>query len=117
MGPEQGGPSPTTTGLPRAISLENMFIGLGSHLGSFYSSDPGRLRLGLPFLRDGIRSGQPCVLFAMPAAQEHHLRTLQGENVDVDAAKRNGLLTTMAVDALSPDEFVARLEDVFSDVA
>ena len=117
MGPSQGGPSAAMTGLPRAIAIDGMAVDLGSHLATFYSSDPGRLRLGLPFLRDGIRSGQPCVLFAMPAAQEHHLRTLQGENVDVDAAKRNGLLTTMAVDALSPDEFVARLEDVFSDVA
>ena len=48
MGPEQGGPSRATTGLPRAISLENMFVGLGTHLGSFYSTDAGRLRSASP---------------------------------------------------------------------
>jgi excisionase family DNA binding protein len=38
MGPSEGGPSPAITGLPRAIVMEGMAIGLGSHLASFYSS-------------------------------------------------------------------------------
>jgi excisionase family DNA binding protein len=116
MGPSHGGPSPTSMGLPRAVALEGMPIALGSHLGSFHSTDTGRLRLGLPFLRDGIQSGQPCVLFALPEAQEHYVRALQGEGVDVDAAERNGLLIMMPVESLSPEEFIARLERVFIDV-
>ena len=117
MGPSQGGPSPAITGLPRAIALEGMSIGLGSHLGSFYSTDTGRLRLGLPFLRDGIQSGEPCVLFALPEVQEHYLRALQNESVDVGAAQRTGQLITLRVERFSPEEFIAWLERVFIDVA
>jgi excisionase family DNA binding protein len=116
MGPNQGGPTPAITGLPRVIALEGMAIGLGSHLGSFYSTDGGRLRLGLPFLRDGIRSGQTCVLFARPEARERYVRALQRENVDVKAAERDGLLIMLLVGSLSPEEFTARLETVFVDV-
>jgi transcriptional repressor of dcmA and dcmR len=116
MGPEQGAPSRATTGLPRAISLESMFVGLGSHLGSFYSTDPGRLRLGLPFLRDGIQSGQACVLFALPDAREQYVQALQRERVDVAAAERSGLLTMLSVPPLSPEQFIALLEGVFIDI-
>ncbi len=116
MGPRQGGPTPAVTGLPRAMALEGMAIGLGSHLGSFYSTDTGRLRLGLPFLRDGIQSRQPCVLFALPEIRDHYLEALNRESVDINAAERSGLLITLAVEPFSPDEFIARLERVFIDV-
>jgi excisionase family DNA binding protein len=116
MGPSQGGPSPAITGLPRALALEGMSIALGSHLGSFYSTDAGRLRLGFPFLRAGIKSGQACVLLALPEVREHYIRALQSEGVDVDAAERNGLLTLLLVESLSPEEFIASLERVFIDV-
>src|SRR3989442_7408618 len=116
MGPDQDGPSPAVGGPTRTISLEGMLVGLGSHLGSFYSADAGRLRLGLPFLRDGIRSGQPCVLFALPDVRAHYVRALQRESIDVDAAERSGLLTMLSVVPLSPEEFIARLEGAFIDV-
>jgi excisionase family DNA binding protein len=115
MGPSQGGPSPAVTGLPRAISLEGMAVGLGSHLGAFYSTDAGRLRLGLPFLRDGIRSGQPCVLFALPEVREHYALALQREGVDLSAATRDGLLIMLPFQAQTPEEFIAQLERVFID--
>src|SRR5258708_6869220 len=113
MGPGQGGPSRATTGLPRAVSLEGMAITLGSHLGSFYTTDAGRLRLGLPFLRDGMQSGQPCVLFAQPDIRAHYVRALERESIDVDDTERSGLLTMLSVIPLSPEEFIARLERVF----
>jgi excisionase family DNA binding protein len=116
MGPSQGGPTPAITGLPRAIVVEGMAIGLGSHLASFYSTEAGRLRLGLPFLRDGIRSGQPCVLLALPDTRAHHLEALRLENVDVDAAQGDGLLRMLTVDSVSPDEFITQLETAFIDV-
>jgi excisionase family DNA binding protein len=116
MGPDEGGPSPATAGLPRAISLESMFIGLGRHLGSFYSTNAGRLRLGLPFLRDGIRSGQACVLFALPDVREQYVQALRQEGIDVEAADRTGLLTLLSVVKLTPEKFIARLEGVFIDI-
>lgn len=116
MGPSQGGPSPAITGLPRAIVMEGMAIGLGSHLASFYSTDAGRLRLGLPFLRDGLRSGQACVLFALPDARAEYVRALERETIDVGAAERDGLLTMLTIGSVSPEEFIAQLEGVFIDV-
>jgi transcriptional repressor of dcmA and dcmR len=116
MGPEHGGPSPATTGLARAVPLAGMAITLGSHLGSFYTTDAGRLRLGLPFLRDGIQAAQACVLFALPDVREQYVRALQREGIDVEAAKRSGLLTMLTVASLSPDEFIALLEGTFIDI-
>src|ERR1700682_586429 len=116
MGPSQGGPSPAMTGLARAISLEGMLVGLGSHLGSFYSGDAGRLRLVLPFLRAGIRSGQACVLFALPEVRALSVRALERENIDVEAAEGSGLLTMLSVFYLSPEEFIGRLDAVFIDI-
>lgn len=116
LGPEQGGPTPATTGLARGISLESMFVALGCHLGSFYTSDAGRLRLGLPFLRDGIQSDQACVLFAPAAAREQYIQGLRQEGVDVLEAERGGLLTMLSVPPLSPEQFIALLEGVFIDI-
>jgi excisionase family DNA binding protein len=116
MGPEQGGPSRATTGLPRAISLENMYVSLGSHLGSFFSTDAGRLRLGLPFLRDGIQAGQAFVLFTLADGREQYVQALQREGIDVAAAERNGLLRMLSVAPLAPEQFIALLEGVFIDI-
>ena len=116
MGPSQGGPSPAITGLPRVIALEGMAVALGSHLGSYFSSDAGRLRLGLPFLRDGIRASQPCVLYALPDAKDQYVRALLREAIDVEAAVREGLLRMLAFGSVTPEEFVAHLERVFVDV-
>lgn len=116
MGPDQGGPSPAVTGLARAVPLAGMAITLGSHLGSFYATDAGRLRLGLPFLRDGLQSGQACVLFALPDVRERYVQALQREGIDVEAAERSGLLTMLTVGSLSPEEFIALLEGTFIDI-
>jgi excisionase family DNA binding protein len=116
MGPREGGPTPAVTGLPRAVALEGMSISLGSHLGSFYSTDAGRLRLGLPFLRDGLASGQACILFALPDVSEHYVGAIRHEGVDMAAAEQSGLLSMMSIEPLSPDDFIARLERVFIDV-
>jgi hypothetical protein len=56
------------------------------------------------------------VLFALPDERAHYVRALQREDVDVDAAERDGLLIMPAFGSVSPEEFVARLEGVFIDV-
>jgi excisionase family DNA binding protein len=116
MGPDPAGPSRATTGLPRAISLEGMSVGLGSHLGSFFSTDTGRLRLGLPFLRDGIQAGQASVLFTLADPRGQYVQALEREGIDVAAAERNGLLRMLSVATLSPEQFIALLEGVFIDI-
>src|SRR4030088_3223237 len=47
------------------------------HLATFYSSDAGRMRLTVPFLMDGLRSGQPCFLAASEEILELYTRALK----------------------------------------
>ena len=94
----QPGPSGLTPGggAARAIVIHGMAVALGSHLVSFYSNDAGRLRVGVPFLRDGLLAGQACVMYVTARLREHYLKALSGEGVDVDAAINNGLLRFMS---------------------
>ena len=56
-------------GSPHAyVQLEDLRVPYGTHLCAFYESDAGRLKLGLPFLSEGLRAGDLCFLIATPAA-------------------------------------------------
>jgi len=66
-----------------------------SHLATFYNSDDSRLRLTIPFLRDGLASGQPCFLIAEGEVLNAYLESLHGQDgIDVDAALRDHRLLT-----------------------
>ncbi|HXL77383.1 MAG TPA: MEDS domain-containing protein [Candidatus Eisenbacteria bacterium] len=66
-----------------------------SHLATFYNSDESRLRLTIPFFRDGLASGQPCFLIAEGAVLDAYLEALHGQDgIDVDAALRDHSLLT-----------------------
>jgi len=73
----------------------DVFVGgtpvpIHGHLATFYDSDEGRLRLTVPFLRDGLLLGQPCFLAAEGAIQEAYLEALRREpGIDIDAAVRD----------------------------
>src|SRR2546429_3622594 len=47
----------------RAVVIQGMAVALGSHLGSFYSSDAGPPRVPVPFLRGGVLASPGCVMF------------------------------------------------------
>src|SRR5438094_8032488 len=95
MQPGQKGRTPAGAAA-RAIVIQGMAVALGSHLVSFYSDDAGRLRVGVPFLRDGLLAGQACVMYVTGRLREHYLKALSGDGVDVDAAFNNGLLRIMS---------------------
>ena len=59
-----------------AVSIGAMQLPLHSHLATFYDSDAGRLRLSLPFLRDGLLAGDPCFLVAIGETLELYLGAL-----------------------------------------
>ncbi|TMD20227.1 MAG: helix-turn-helix domain-containing protein [Chloroflexi bacterium] len=109
MQPGQRGPA-SAPGVPRAIVIQGMAVSLGSHLVSFYSSDAGRLRVGLPFLRDGLLSGQACLMYVTAPLRDHYLKALGGERVDVDAAISTGLLTFMSTHRQSTAGWIAEFE-------
>jgi excisionase family DNA binding protein len=115
-GPSQGAngadPSP-----PSTIVIQDVVVTLGSHLAAFYTSDAGRLRIGLPFLRDGIRAHQTVVLRALPDIREHYFAALGTEGVDATDAMRSGLLVLFPEIPGPAAEQVARFEQLLTDAA
>jgi hypothetical protein len=77
---------------PSTMVIQDMVVPLGSHLASFYTTEEGRLRIGLPFLRDGLLAGQTVLLRAIPDVREHLFGSLRKEGVDVNDALRAGRL-------------------------
>src|SRR5207245_3522038 len=51
-GPGQASAAPDTSS-PSTMIIQDVVVSMGSHLAAFYTSDAGRLRLGLPLMRDG----------------------------------------------------------------
>lgn len=74
------------------MRIEGMEVPLGSHLCNFYSSAEGRLRLAIPFLKDGLESDQTCYLIAAVEDQQQVLRELEEERVNVKEAVKRGQL-------------------------
>lgn len=81
---------PVSPSLPQAgqdfMTIEGTAIPLGSHLCNLYSSDEGRTRLAIPFLKAGLESDQTCFLVAADKDQSRFLRELESEGVDVKKA-------------------------------
>jgi len=107
--------STAAAGLPRALAFQGMAIRLGSHLAGFYATDTGRVRVGLPFLRDGLLANQTCLLYAGGAFRDQYLRALENEDVDTTAAIKAGLLVLKAVRRISIDEWIAEFERLVAE--
>jgi excisionase family DNA binding protein len=100
---------------PQVIQIQGMGVALGSHLASFYATDAGRLRLGLPFLRDGILAGHACLIRAAPPVRDYYLRALKSERVDVAAAMASGLLAFMPDRRMSVSQWIAAFERLVAE--
>ena len=80
---------------PDGVLIGGTHVPPRSHLATFYNSDDSRLRLTIPFLRDGLASGQPCFLIAEGEVLNAYLESLHGQDgIDVDAALRDHRLLT-----------------------
>lgn len=70
-----------------------------AHYPTFYATDEGRVRLAVPFLRDGLRFGQTCFLAASGQVQDSYINALaQVDSLDIERAIRSGQL--VVVDAI-----------------
>jgi excisionase family DNA binding protein len=69
-------------------------IGVHDHFATFYESDTARLRLSLPFLRDGLLAGDHCFLVASPDLTRSYFEALTQDGADPEAAVRGGSLVT-----------------------
>jgi hypothetical protein len=71
-------------------------LAANDHFATFYDSDSGRLRLGVPFLRDGLLAGDRCFLAASKPLSDQYCQALSEEpGVELGAALAGGALVTM----------------------
>lgn len=112
-GPDQVSKAPDT-GSPSTITIQDVVVSMGSHLAAFYTSDAGRLRLGLPLMRDGLLAGQTVVLRARPDLREHYFAALRNDGVDAAEAVGSGLLMIYPEVPGSAAEQVLRFEQLLT---
>lgn len=74
------------------ITLESISINYGTHLCAFYDSDPGRLKLALPFLLGGLQDNNRCFLIAATEIQTIILNELREAWPGVDQDIQEGRL-------------------------
>jgi excisionase family DNA binding protein len=106
---------PTTSGAnpPPPASRPSQF-GAHDHLATFYDSDAGRLRLSLPFLRDGLLAGQRCFLVASKVEADEYLQALDRQRgVDLPTAIEDGALTIRSSVGSSAREATAAWEGLW----
>ena len=95
LGPANAHPQTSQDAVQGGVFIGGTTVPLHAHIATFYNSDESRLRLTVPFLREGLNSGQPCFLVAEGDTLGAYLQALSGKNgIDVDAAIRDGKLTT-----------------------
>ncbi len=97
--------------------IQEVVVPIGSHVASFYTTEAGRLRLGLPFLRDGLLAGQTVVLRATPEVRDHYFGSLREDGVDVADAIRLGLLVLFPEGPGSAREQVAKFEHALTEAS
>jgi len=93
----------TDDGKYRNILLEGIAIDYGNHLCSLYETDIGCTKLSVPFLADGLRNGDKCLLVASAATQKVILQELTAVYPDTGAAIDDGWLVLSEGESTSVD--------------
>lgn len=94
------------------IELEGISIDYGNHLCAFYETDPGRLKLALPFLLGGLQSSDRCFMVAAPEVQSIILKELRQVRTSIDQDIKDGHLAI--IDGMSSgNEMYAFFEEAF----
>jgi DNA-binding transcriptional MerR regulator len=89
-------------------------VPIHAHYPTFYASAEGRLRLAIPFLRDGLRLGQTCFLAAAGSVRAAHIDALaRAGGDDIEEAIRNGQLVVVDGPGRTVEECVAFWERSF----
>src|SRR5258708_38049484 len=80
----------------------------GSHLATYFSSEAGRLRIAVPFLREGIALGQPCFLIASGKVLDRYTKALEKDvKTELAVARRRGLFATAPTPGRSVQQALA----------
>lgn len=98
---------------PSTMVIQGVVVPLGSHLACFYTTDAGRLRLGLPFLRDGLLAAQSVMLLrATPDVRDGYFAALSNEGLNAEEAIQAGLLMLFPEISGSATDQIARFEQL-----
>lgn len=97
------------------VVLEGSALPVHTHLGAFYTTERGQLRLAIPFLRDGLLAGQHCVVLANQETRQIFETELKADGVDVDRAVRRSLLRLFAP-TMTVDEGIDFYEGIFTEI-
>jgi len=90
------------------VGLPDVMVQAGSHLATYFSSEAGRLRIAVPFLREGIALGQPCFLIASGKVLDRYIKALEKDvKAELAVAKRRGLFVTAPAPGHTVEEALA----------
>jgi hypothetical protein len=96
LGQAPGDPAARPGASAATVNVGAVSVSLGSHLAPIYSTDAGGLRLSVPFLAEGLKTGQPCFLVATGAVLERYRKALRDyADIDLAASARNGELAIL----------------------
>ena len=99
--PEQGAES-------NGVGLPDVMVQPGSHLATYFSTEAGRLRVAVPFLREGILLGQPCFLIATGEVLDRYIEALEKDvKTELAEARRRGLFATAPTPGRTVEEALA----------
>jgi hypothetical protein len=80
----------------------------GSHLATYFSTEAGRLRIAVPFLREGISLGQPYFLIASGVVLDRYIKALSKDvKAELARARRRGLFATAPTPGRTVEEALA----------
>jgi excisionase family DNA binding protein len=98
---------------PPMVTFAGVSVALGSHLATFYDSDAARFRLTIPFLAEGLRQDQACLVVAEARVLDGYLRELGAQQgVDLDAAMNRGILVSATTIGATAEEALARWQEL-----
>ena len=108
---------PSVQAQPATIHVGDVLVPLPGHLATFYSSDAGRMRITVPFLAQGLRSGQHCFLVATDEVLKVYMKALKNQDgIDLNRAAANGQWSAVGFDGATVDNAVAFWEGKFAHV-
>ena len=74
------------------ISLAGSQLGETRHVCAFFNNDEEEYRVLLPFIKDGLKSGDKAVHVLNPAQRQDHLQRLVAAGIDPALAQQSGQL-------------------------
>jgi excisionase family DNA binding protein len=101
---------------PDVVNVGGESVGVPGHLAALYSTDAGGLRLTVPFIAEGLRSGQPCYLAATGKELKRYTDALGArQDIDLARATESGQFKAVRFAGRKAAEAIAHWEREFAE--